>query len=337
MKSKQQIVRQKSRELISKGAYLVAPGEKYTNGVPTGRDAIIIGVPKKVPKKDLSPCEIIPQAIDGVETDVIEFEPPTILPPPKVINLNARTSKQRPAVGGISCGHPDITAGTIGGIVWKDGQRYAITNWHVGNMNDGKIDDLMLQPGPYDGGTMKDSLGRIVFKPYVHISGTSTCPIAAAAVKLFNAIARFTGSCTRMPNPVRVQSGENLVDMCLFGPLDVVQMQDIVYEMGLVNTKRWKDFSPGEKATKSGRTTGVTMFDCEYINATVRVGLDGNQFAVFDDVDVFGYGSAGGDSGSLILHQSETVGPVGALLFAGSKTSTIGCAWRNVRVVGGLD
>jgi len=335
--NKQEIIRKRNKELIARGAYLIAPGEKYKNGVPTGREAIVIGVPKKVPEKDLSSCEIIPKTIDGVETDVIEFEPPDILPPPKVINLNARTSRHRPAFGGISCGHPDISAGTIGGVVWRQGERYAITNWHVGNMNAGKIGDPMLQPGPYDGGTLADSLGYIVVKPPVAVSGISPCPIAGAAVKLFNALARFTGSCTRLPSPVRVQSGKNLVDMCLFGPLDVVQMQEIVYEMGLVCTKNWKDFTPGDKAAKSGRTTGVTVFDCNYVNATVRVGLDGSTFAVFDDVDVFGPGCEGGDSGSLILHKSETVGQVGALLFAGSKTNTIGCAWRNVRQIGGLD
>jgi len=332
-----EIIRKRMKDLLAKGATMVAPGEKITNGRPTGRQAIIIGVQEKVSLKELRTVDIIPKTLDGVETDVIVFHKVDILPP-KVMAANVRTSRNRPLFGGISCGNGElVTAGTILGRVWKGGLAYACTNWHVGGMNEGKIGDLMWQPGHYDGGTAADATKPIVFKPEVILGGgpiPSDCPIGGAVAMIPNLLARMMRSRTRLV-PIRPQAeGENLVDLCLFGPFDESELTDEIYEIGHVDTRNWRDFAVGDIGEKSGRTSAVNSFDTQFIHALVNVGLGGTQFAIFSDVDIFGPGAEGGDSGSGILHPDNYIG---SLLFAGSDLNTIGCAWRNVRKVGGLD
>ena len=93
-------------------------------------------------------------------------------------------------------------------------------------------------------------------------------------------------------------------------------------------------FAIGDKVTKYGRTTGSTKGKIIGVNFTVDVGYGGGNIARFDDQIIIDPGtfSAGGDSGSLIVHDKSTKGktvdpdvgkPVG-LLFAGSQTVTIG-------------
>ena len=81
----------------------------------------------------------------------------------------------------------------------------------------------------------------------------------------------------------------------------------------------------GDTATKSGRTSGVTIATCQGTGAAVRVGY-GDFEAAFVDQDVYHSEqdpfSAPGDSGSLIIATKDTA-PL-SLLFAGSSTITIG-------------
>ena len=333
---KQEIINKRWDELTRKGAVLVVEGEKVSGGKPTGRQAIVVGVPKKKPISQLRVQDIIPKSLNGVETDVIEFAQPTLLP--NVLAADpVRTSEQRPLFGGISCGAETVTAGTAGGRVWKNGLVYGITNWHVGGGNDVPVGKPMLQPGPYDGGSHPANFAApITFKPEVTIGGGSSgCNIAGTAVRILNALAAMVGSQTRIPAPVKVKAAENLVDMCLFGPFREDQFSNLIYEIGHVDTRNWCDFKVGDTGIKSGRTSAVNMFDAQYINALIRVGLGGTEWADFNQCVVFGPGAEGGDSGSLILRELDRF--VGALLFAGSDQNTIGCAWRNVRAVGGLD
>ena len=51
---------------------LVGKGHKIVKGVDTGRDAIVVGVVKKIPMHALRAEDIIPSIIDNKETDVIE-------------------------------------------------------------------------------------------------------------------------------------------------------------------------------------------------------------------------------------------------------------------------
>lgn len=337
-----EITRKRARELmVEKGATMVAPGEKTTDGEPTGRRSIVVGVQEKVPLKELRPTEVVPRSLDGVETDVVVFHQPvipTLLP--KAVATDPRLEEQRPMFGGISCGALTVTAGTEGGRVSRSKLFHAVTNWHVGGMNDGKIGDPMLQPAVYDGGTLHDNYaGPISLIPPVKVEGEeSGCSIAGISVRALNTVAWLAGSETRIPSPIKVYNTDNLVDLCLFGPFKEDELTSLILGIGYIDTRNWCSFEVGDLAEKSGRSSEVNSFLCQYINAAIRIGLGGIRWAIFNDMDVFGPGAIGGDSGSLILKKGSFQNHfVGSLLNAGSDMNTIGCAWRNVRAVGGLD
>ena len=73
-----------------------------------------------------------------------------------------RKTKRRPCPGGVSVGHYQITAGTLGCWVKKNDQWMLLSNNHVlANVNQAKIGDPIYQPGVYDGGTADDELGKL--------------------------------------------------------------------------------------------------------------------------------------------------------------------------------
>ena len=71
---------------------------------------------------------------------------------------------------GVSTGHPDITAGTIGARVTDGTNVYALSNNHVyANKNLAVIGDAVIQPGTFDGGSSPaDDIGTLAdFEPIV--------------------------------------------------------------------------------------------------------------------------------------------------------------------------
>jgi len=335
------IIQEEWPKLKAKGAVVVFRGEKVTGGRPTGRKAIVVGVKKKLPLSLLSKEQVIPRKIRGIKTDVLERDIPMALGAiPKLQEADPeRVRKHRPAFGGISVGHPEITAGTLGGMVWQDGASFGITNWHVGNMNDGQFGDPMWQPGKVDGGSPEDILGPIYLKPEVEIGGfplPSECPWFKAVARAFNALGRLIGSRTYLL-PVKMQAA-NLVDMCLIGPLELGLDKDIIpliYEIGTVNTRNWVEAVVGMSVEKSGRTSAVLEGEVQAVGASVTVGLGGILFADFHDQLLTSPFSEPGDSGSLVLERN-TYRVVG-LLFAGSDQMAIANRWANVKEIGRLD
>jgi hypothetical protein len=79
---------------------------------------------------------------------------PTPIPTPAPASIDPTGRFDRPVPIGVSTGHPDITAGTIGARVKdSDGNIYALTNNHVyADENRASIGDKVLQPGAFDGG-----------------------------------------------------------------------------------------------------------------------------------------------------------------------------------------
>ncbi len=90
-----------------------------------------------------------------------------------------RTDKWRPAPGGVSIGHFQITAGTLGCSVLKAGQKYILSNNHVlANCNNAALQDPIYQPGPHDGGQAADMLsegsgGDSEMLEYIHANKTA--------------------------------------------------------------------------------------------------------------------------------------------------------------------
>jgi len=204
----------------------------------------------------------------------------------------------RPVPIGVSTGHPDITAGTIGCRV-KDGSGnvYALSNNHVyANANDASIGDNELQPGPYDGGKdPEDAIGTLYdFEP-IKFDGSDNTIDAAIASTTTDMVGYAT------PSDGYGTPGSNTVSA-----------------------------SVGLKVQKFGRTTAWTHGEVSEINVTVDVCYESvgpfhcvklarfvNQIAITP-----GSFSDGGDSGSLIVTDDSNKKPVG-LLFAGSSDRTL--------------
>ncbi len=204
------------------------------------------------------------------------------------------TERFRPVRIGVSTGHPDITAGTIGAIVRSGNTRYFLSNNHVfANENLANYGDAILQPGRFDGGREPgDVVGTLAEFAWINFSGGNNTIDAA--------IARITLADANVINSTPSDG---------YGTPRSAPM----------------DASIGLRVKKYGRTTGQTKGRVQGINATVNVGYDTGVARFVGQVIIGGGGfSAGGDSGSLIVVErgGNARRPVG-LLFAGGGGITV--------------
>jgi PKD repeat protein len=214
---------------------------------------------------------------------------------------NPRDRFPRPVPIGVSTGHPDVTAGTIGARVRDaQGNVYALSNNHVyANTNDASVGDNVLQPGSIDGGTdPQDRIGSL----YAFV-------------------------------PIDFDGGSNYVDAAIASTrTDLVGYYTPSFGYGTPSAAT-VTASLTQPVQKFGRTTGWTQGEVSGINATIDVCYEAKcnpvrcicrQSARFVDqiVIIPGTFSSGGDSGSLIVTDDENKNPVG-LLFAGSDVNTI--------------
>ena len=293
----------------------VGIGYKTIKGKETKTIAIICSVVKKLPESQLSPKDIIPSAINDTPTDVIETG--------VIRAMKARTDKWRPAPGGVSIGHVDITAGTLGCLVKKDGQTMILSNNHVlANSNDAEVGDPILQPGPYDGGRFPvDHIANLYeFVPIDFTGGDGNggiCPIARGITSLLNSIARIFGSKTRL-QVINIRAADNLVDAAIAQPLDENDVSAEILDIGMIAGLIQGEL--GMNVKKSGRTTAVTTGRISQVNVTVNVQYGSGRIARFVDQLMTGAMSQGGDSGSALLDNNNNLT---GLLFAGSDTNTI--------------
>jgi hypothetical protein len=198
--------------------------------------------------------------------------------------------RNRPLRVGGSCGHFNITAGTLGCFVKRrsDGVVLILSNNHVlANENAAKIGDAILQPGQFDGGTKaKDAIGVLAAFVKLKPVGINFVDCAVASLKA-----------TIKYNAKKLQG---LGDLAGLGSVFVDE---------------------GTRVGKSGRTTGttrgrVTAFELD----NVVVGYDIGNLRFDNQIEIEGYPdgadpfSRGGDSGSLIV--DDDLKAV-ALLFAG--------------------
>jgi len=214
----------------------------------------------------------------------------------------SRTGRfDRPVPIGVSTGHIDVTAGTIGCRVKDEaGNVYALSNNHVyANSNYATLGDNVLQPGVYDGGEdPNDAIGTLYdFEPLdftVVQMNTMDAAIALSSTGLL-------GNATPVDGYGKPRSKTAVARL-------------------------------HQKVQKYGRTTGLTAGEIDAVNAIVRVfyhnpAYDPNdpgslpfRVARFSDQIIIVPGSdfvQPGDSGSLVVTRAKK--PVG-LLFAGSST-----------------
>jgi hypothetical protein len=295
----------------------VGLGYKISQGENTGELSLIISVARKVPIEALTAHDLVPKAVDGIKTDVVEtgilralFRSAQDLTP---------RDRWRPIVPpGVSIGHYKITAGTFGCLVRRGEELFILSNNHVlANANDCEEWDPILQPGPADGGTADDRIARLAsWVPIEFESEPSECEAADWAANLLNYVAEALGSRHRV-EPVKRSAGVNRVDAALAKPLSPNTVSNEILGIGAptgVGTA-----SLGTEVQKSGRTTGYTQGSITQIDATVRIDYYGPK-ALFTGQLVAGPMSQGGDSGSAVLDMD---GRVVGLLFAGSSATTI--------------
>ncbi len=300
----------------------VGVGFKETQGKTTDELCVKVLVNRKLATDTLQTQELVPKAFDEIRTDVIEVG--------ELRAFQTPTSRWRPAPGGVSIGHYQITAGTLGCIV-RDrdtGERLILSNNHVlANSNNAKIGDAILQPGPYDGGKVAtDTIATLLrFIPIQYTTAPGTCSTANLYVMLGNMIAIALGSSHRL-EMTKIQATPNKIDAALARPTKDSDVLDEIRNIGTVSGV--VDAKLGMPLRKSGRTTDFTTDQVRVLDATVTVSYGEGLDASFEEQIVAGPMSQGGDSGSLVMHD-ESQNAVG-LLFAGSDQSTIMCPIQTV-------
>ncbi len=295
-------------------------GFKEVGGNVTDERALVVMVSKKLQQEDLMPDDFVPLEIGGLPTDVVETG-----------TFRAwahRTSKQRPAPGGVSIGHFGISAGTFGSVVRdaSTGQRLILSNNHVlANSNNASLGDEIYQPGTADGGGAADQIAELYnFVPINFGGASASSALSDTVAAVGNLILGLLGDGCRLVS--ECSEVVNLVDAATALPLKDSDVLDDILGIGAVSG--YKAPYIGQAVRKSGRTTGLTHGSITVVDAVINVGYGGGKSAIFEQQIVSGYMSDPGDSGSLLVDEEDNVA-VG-LLFAGSSSATIYGEMANV-------
>lgn len=221
------------------------------------------------------------------------------------LGIMSWTERERPAIGGLSISHPDVTVGTLGSIVTIGGKPYIISNNHViANCNNASKGDSIYQPGVYDGGSEDDTIGYLYsWKWLVDEHNKIDFAVAEAIPDLVDTLIKAT----------RPAPPELLVDPDTYAV----------------------ELSKGDSCFKCGRTTELTRGKVEFASANdVKIGGYPQGTLSFDDVVIVqsletGAWVKGGDSGSPTLTPD---GKLAGLVFAGNAILGIGiyCKIQNI-------
>jgi hypothetical protein len=274
----------------------IAVGRKRVRGEETGDLAIIVYVNRKLGLARLPLVNRIPSLVtipdEKASGGVLEF-----LTDVQEARFGALglTERMRPVRSGVSIGHRDTTAGTLGGLL-RDGETgdvVILSNNHVlANSNDADLGDAILQPGPADGGADPDD--RIA-----QLSGFVAIDFSEGAENRVDAA---------MATPVR--AGDVLFDTVDIGPSTPADVHSVA------------EADLGRFVHKTGRSTSHTQGFIQAVFGAVRVDYDLFRTATFVDQIIVSQSpaeedfSGGGDSGALVYDaEKRCVG----LLFAGSQ------------------
>jgi S1-C subfamily serine protease len=233
--------------------------------------------------------------------------------------MDSRVQRFRPLVGGISIGHKNTTAGTLGCFVEDiNGKIYILSCNHVlANENDAKIEDEILQPAPSDNGKIPDDVVGKLSK-FIEIKfPESSCLLSNIIVKTLNFTSKILGRKTRF-KIYSTEYPQNEVDCAIAEP--TVEINNEILEIG--KPKGSARVKEGEKVMKSGRTTGLTEGEVISESADVKVWYSKGQ-ALFVNQILVRTNVQGGDSGSVLVNKD---GYVVGLIFAGTEDGSIGIA-----------
>lgn len=275
-------------------------------GKPEG-PALVIYVMKKVSIDVIPPSMRLPCKIfvgnDPIEVDVVETGP---------FFIQEFTARERPAPSGISIGHPNITAGTLGCLVTDntDGSQCILSNNHVlADANAATLGDASIQPGDADGGSSPaDDIGNL--KRFITIDCTANNRVDAAISEVINAadvVAQFKDNL--MPYPSADHPAVGLLyagggGRTLLNPIgDVMNLLNISF----LAPNAIVPAEVGMAVEKVGRTTEYTTGEVMEIDVTVDVGTYECGVAKFDGQIATCTMSCPGDSGSVVCQGGEGV------------------------------
>ena len=323
--------------LRRRGVVGVAIGFRNFKEQLTDQLAVAVLVEQKKPVEALSAEDLVPQAVNGMRTDVIEIGRLEAL-----VNPRDRFRPQVPA--GVSIGHYQVTAGTIGALVYdrSTGEPLILSNNHVlANSNRAQIGDAILQPGTTDHGQRPDDvvakLHRFEMLRFYGEGGQAPaqppplfpaggCDIVELFVAVGNGLARISGSekrLTAVPAAKALRSNNpiipNQVDAALARPNNPMLFQPEIAGIGRPNGIKRAQL--GMEIRKHGRTTGYTDGKVMLMNATVDVSYGENLNARFAGQVITSPMSQGGDSGALVIEKGSLKAL--GLLFAGSRRASI--------------
>lgn len=280
-------------------------GQRTVDGQGTGEPALVVYVARKIPEQFLPLSRLLPRRIyvgrEALEVDVVETGP---------FYPFSFTARERPAPNGISIAHIDVTAGTLGSLVRDntDGSVCILSNNHVlADENAATLGDVIVQPGPFDGGTTPaDDIATL--KRFVSLDPAGSNVVDAAighpddpadvidqvkdnlipvatlghpAVGLL-----FAGSCNRtLMNPI--DDVLRRLDISFLAAGDVT----VVAEVGM-------------NVEKVGRTTEYTTSTITEIDVSTVVNYDMGPVRFVRQIAT-AWMSQGGDSGSLVYRGGE--------------------------------
>jgi len=263
----------------------IGVGKKVNNGRKTEDLSIVISVIKKYEERRLRRDELIPKEIDGIPTDIIET------------GIIRAQTRRRPAFGGCSIGHYEITKGTFGCLVKKNNQIFILSNNHVlANLNNANIGDSVLQPGNND-------------IPLIYKFLPKNCKLKKYKIaELMEFI------------PLDFTGAYNIVDAAIAKPINNSIVNSNIENIGPPSGTITSDIDM--KVKKCGATTDLTRSVIMQTDFSGRVEYNNSVYAKFDKQLVANHMCDPGDSGAVVLKDDDT-NRICGLFFAGSDKVTI--------------
>ncbi|MFF4351938.1 hypothetical protein [Streptomyces sp. NPDC001530] len=334
-------------------------GVKWSDGQPTGQEAVLVFVTQKVPESMLPERDVVPRQMDdGTPTDVIavghvaaqrqqrragaraeerrgavygadgrvEDQLALLSPPlleefggPGAFEPQILKRRMRPCPSGFSVGNVRVTAGTLGSVVYDFLPGATVDPPGPGLGVPAKF--YILSNNHVLADSNRAQLGSPIVQPGVFDGGTDPADRIAT-------LERFVT--IQFAPQIPLERHNNVVD-CALGS---VEFQDATREQYFSGAPRaWRrkaNGAVGDLVKKSGRTTNISFGRIIAVDATIDVNYGTAGTARFKDQILTTNISAGGDSGSLVMSFDNVA--VG-LLFAGSSVVTVANHIENVRAL----
>jgi hypothetical protein len=234
------------------GVRAVAIGHKFTGGKNTGVISLVIKVEKKRPFSEVPASERIPAEIEGVPTDILEWQPRIL-----AVNTVNDAAKERPVLGGVlivlNAGEAE-NRGTLGFLAQTDGS--------VPGIATGAVVGVTCMHVVTDDGTPTGTFLR-----NVKVGQPTTCDCSKCCSSCYDIIGKVLFG-------VGVDNSGAEVDSAMIAlEKDLEYFRDIK-EMGPVTGPRVLNSASDVGITihKRGYRTGLTDGTVHAIGGTVRLG-----------------------------------------------------------------